>query len=75
MTANKRNAAHESVRLYRARMKQQGFRQISIWVLDTKSPKVRKECRRQSLLASVVDQSAELDALLNGAAGSVEGWT
>ena len=33
-------------------MKQQGFRQISIWVPDTKSPKFRKECRRQSQLAS-----------------------
>jgi hypothetical protein len=43
-------------------MKQQGFRQISIWVPDTKSPKFRKECRRQSQLASAADQSAQLDA-------------
>jgi hypothetical protein len=56
-------------------MKQQGFRQISIWVPDTKSPKFRKECRRQSRLASAADQSAPLDDLLNVAAGSVEGWT
>ena len=68
-------AAHERVRAYRAKMKQQGFRQISIWVPDTKSPKFRKECRRQSRLASAADQSAELDDLLNVAAGSVEGWT
>jgi Protein of unknown function (DUF3018) len=73
--ASKRNAAHESVRAYRAKMKQQGFRQISIWVPDTKSPKFRKECRRQSRLASAVDQSTQLDDLLNVAAGSVEGWT
>jgi Protein of unknown function (DUF3018) len=72
--ASKRGAAHESVRIYRAKMKQQGFRQISIWVPDTKSPKFRKECRRQSRLASAADQSAELDDLLNVAAGSVEGW-
>jgi Protein of unknown function (DUF3018) len=73
--ASKRSAAHESVRVYRAKMKQQGFRQISMWVPDTKSPKFRKECRRQSRLASGVDQSAQLDDLLNVAAGSVEGWT
>jgi len=49
--ANKRSAAaHESVRAYREKMKQQGFRQISVWVPDTKSPKIRKECRRQSRL-------------------------
>jgi Protein of unknown function (DUF3018) len=73
--AGKRNAAHESVRIYRARMKQQGFRQVSTWVPDTKSPKFRKECRRQSRLASAADQSAGLDDLLNVAAGTVEGWT
>jgi hypothetical protein len=73
--ARKLSAAHESVRVYRAKMKQQGFRQISIWVPDTKSPKFRKECRRQSRLASAADQSAQLDDLLNVAAGSVEGWT
>jgi hypothetical protein len=46
--ASTRSAAQENVRLYRAKMKQQGFRQVSIWVPDTKSPKFRKECRRQS---------------------------
>ena len=73
--ASKRSTAHESVRVYRAKMKQLGFRQISIWVPDTKSPKFRKECRRQSRLASAADQAAPLDDLLNVAAGSVEGWT
>jgi hypothetical protein len=73
--ASKRSAAHERVRAYRAKMKQQGFRQISVWVPDTKSPKFRKECRRQSRLASTADRSAQLDDLLNLAAGSVEGWT
>ena len=73
--AGKRNAAHESVRVYRAKMKQQGFRQISIWVPDTKSPKFRKECRRQSRLASAAGHSKQLEDLLVLAAGSVEGWT
>jgi hypothetical protein len=70
----KRSAAHESSRAYRAKMKQQGFRRISIWVPDTKSPSFRQECRRQSRLASAADQSVQLDDLLNVAAGSVEGW-
>jgi hypothetical protein len=71
--ARKLSAAHERVRVYRAKMKQQGFRQISIWVPDTKSPKFRQECRRQSRLASAADQSVH--DLLDVAAGSVEGWT
>ena len=71
----KRSVAHESVRIYRLKMKQQGFRQISIWVPDTRSPMFRKECRRQSRLASAADRSAPLDELLDVAAGSVEGWT
>ena len=73
--AKRRSAAHESVRAYRAKMKRQGFRQISIWVPDTMSPTFRKECRRQSRLASAADPSAQLDSLLDLAAGSVEGWT
>ena len=72
--AGKRSAAHESVRLYRAKMKQQGFRQVSIWVANTKSAKFRHECRRQSRLASAADKSVQLEELLNAAAGSVEGW-
>jgi hypothetical protein len=71
---SKRSAAHERVRVYRAKMKQQGFRQISLWLPDTQSPKFRRECRRQSRLANAADQSAQLGDLLDVAAGSVEGW-
>jgi Protein of unknown function (DUF3018) len=63
--ASKRSAAHESVRVYRAKMKQQGFRQISIWIPDTNSPKFRRECRRQSRLASATDRTAQLDDLID----------
>jgi hypothetical protein len=73
IVAIKRSAARESVRIYRAKMKQQGVREISIWVPDTKPPKLRKECRRQSRLASATDQSAELDGSLSVAAGSLQG--
>ena len=66
-----KRSAHESVRVYRAKMKQQGFRQISIWIPDTNSPKFRRECRRQSRLASATDRTAQLDDLLIVAARSV----
>ena len=72
--ATKRSVAHESVRAYRAKMKRQGFRQISIWVPETKSAEFRKECRRQSRLANVASRSDSLDDLLDVAAGSVQGW-
>jgi len=73
--AGKRSVAHESGRVYRAKMKQMGFRRVSIWVPDTKSPKFRRECRRQSQLASASDQSVRLNDLLNVAAGTIEGWS
>ena len=73
--ASKRSAAHESVRAYRAKMKRQGFRQISIWVPDTKSAEFRKECLRQSRVANAASRSESLEGLLEVAAGSVEGWT
>jgi Protein of unknown function (DUF3018) len=57
------------------KMKQQGFRQIRIWVPDAKAPKFRKECLRQSRLASAARHSASLNDLLNASAGSVEGWS
>jgi prophage antirepressor-like protein len=68
--ASKRRVAHQGVRVFRAKMKQQGFRKFSMWVPDTQLPKIRKGCRRQSRLASAADQSAQLADLLNVAAGS-----
>jgi hypothetical protein len=66
-----KRSAHESARVYRAKMKQQGFRQVSIWIPDTNSPKFRRECRRQSRLASATDRTAQLDDLLIVAVRSV----
>jgi Protein of unknown function (DUF3018) len=48
---------HENVRRYRARMRALGFRQIQIWVPDTRSAQFAEECRRQSLL--IADDPAE----------------
>jgi hypothetical protein len=71
----KRNAARESAQTYRTKMKKLGFRQVNLWVPDTRSPHFKKECRRQSRLAAAADKSERIAGLLNGAAGSVEGWT
>jgi hypothetical protein len=38
-------------------MRALGFRQIQIWVPDTRSPQFAEECRRQSLL--IADDQAE----------------
>ncbi|CAN5160930.1 hypothetical protein BH24PSE2_BH24PSE2_20220 [soil metagenome] len=71
----KRNTARESAQTYRAKMKKLGFRQVNLWVPDTRAPNFKKECRRQSRLAAAADRSDRIGGLLDGAAGSVEGWT
>lgn len=63
-----------SVRAYRQRMRRNGFRQVNLWVPDTRAPDFIKECRRQSRLASAGDDT-DLHELLLGAAGAVDGWT
>ena len=70
----KRRAARQSLRAYRQRMRENGFRQVNLWVPDTRAPDFIKECRRQSRLASSAEQE-KLDELLLGAAGMVDGWT
>ena len=70
----KRKTARESIEAYRQRMRRKGFRQVNLWVPDTRAPEFVKECRRQSRLASSAEPS-EIDDLLSAAAGSVDGWT
>ncbi len=72
--AAKRKTDHQSVRAYRQRMRRNGFRQVNLWVPDTRAPDFIKECRRQSRLASSAEHE-KLDELLLGAAGMVDGWT
>jgi len=72
--AAKRKTGRESVRAYRQRMRRKGFRQVNLWVPDTRAPKFVRECRRQSRLASATEPS-EIDELLAAAARSVDGWT
>ncbi len=64
---------HEHVRRYRERMRARGFRQIQLWVPDTRSPAFAAECRRQSLMVAndPAEQAimAELEALQD-----TDGW-
>ena len=72
--ATTRDALLENVRRYRERMKAQGFRQLNLWVPDTRSPELAKECQRQSRLAAQHDSESDIMDFLNAAAGDVEGW-
>jgi len=74
--ASTRDALLENVRRYRERMKAQGFRQLNLWVPDTRSPTFAEECRRQSLLVSVSNDAAEAAILgeLDAALEDIEGW-
>jgi hypothetical protein len=56
-------------------MKTRGLRQVNLWLPDTRSPTFKKECRRQSLVVAAAERGEPLDALLNRAARTVEGWT
>ena len=47
-----RSPTQSSVRRDRARMRGKGFRQIQLWVPDTRLPGFAAECRRQSLLVA-----------------------
>lgn len=62
MTETTTTTRHDNVRRYRERMRAQGFRQVQIWVPDTRSKAFAAECRRQSLL--VANDPAE-DALMD----------
>jgi len=70
-----RYSIKERVGQYRTRMQARGFRQINIWVPDTRAPAFAKECRRQSLLAAKADRKEGIFKEIEGAARDVEGWT
>ena len=74
MADSKTKTRHENVRRYRERMRAQGFRQVQIWVPDTRSASFAAECRRQSLL--VADDRADealMDDLESGQ--DLSGWS
>jgi Protein of unknown function (DUF3018) len=48
---------------YRARMKKAGFRQVQLWLPDTRSPAFIKEIRRQCMAIAANDPAGrEIDA-------------
>lgn len=63
-------SSREKVGAYRARMRAQGMRQITLWVPDTRSAAFRAEAHRQSLLtansAHAEDDQAFIDAISCG---------
>ena len=67
-------SALENVRRYRERMKAQGFRQLNLWVPDTRSPRFAEECQRQSRLAARHDHADDGMDLLEAAVSDLEGW-
>ena len=70
-----RISTRNRVSRYRERMRRLGFRQVNVWLLDTRSPAFAKECRRQSRLASKADRKRALSAELERTATEIEGWT
>lgn len=67
--------SHSHVQQYRERMLARGFRQIQLWVPNTKAAQFAKECRRQSLLASKQKiHDPELTQFLEQTAKDIEGW-
>ena len=69
----KRHTARETASRYRARMRDQGFRPLQLWVPDTRSPKFAAECRRQSLTIARSPEGG-VESFLEAAAQELEGW-
>ncbi|WP_286294195.1 antitoxin MazE family protein [Methylomarinovum tepidoasis] len=63
--------ATERVRRHRRKLREAGLRPIQLWVPDTRNPKFREECRRQSRrlrddpdeneMLAWIEQAADLD--------------
>ena len=65
------SAAPETrIQRFRQRMQRQGFRQINLWVPDTRAPAFARECRKQSRLAA-----RSGNEVLRGVEQGIDGWT
>jgi hypothetical protein len=56
----------EKMKAYRARKRAAGYRQIQLWVRDTRSPEFKAEARRQSLIAAQVENEDDYWAWADG---------
>jgi hypothetical protein len=71
----KSSAVRKSVRRYRQRMRQAGFRLVQLWVPDTRAQGFAEECRRQSR-AAARNKRAESEVMTwIEAHEDAEGWT
>lgn len=64
------------VQKYRDNLRHAGLRPIQIWIPDTRAPGFAEECRRQSKLVSIAEESDEgLDEFMDMAFNDVlDGW-
>jgi hypothetical protein len=63
------------VRRHRESLRAAGLRPVQIWVPDTRRPGFARECQRQSLLVAQADRAdPTLDAFMDEALASVDGW-
>ena len=58
----------DKMRDYRARLRAAGLRPLQIWVPDTRTPRLAKQARRHSLLASAKTSEQEIAALIDDVA-------
>jgi len=75
METTRKSAHAASARRYRERMRTQGLRQVSLWLYDRSDPQFRRECRRQSLIASRAKSGDDIDAVLDQVLAEIEDWT
>lgn len=55
---------HDKFRAYRDRKKALGLRQVRRWVVDTRTPELLAEARRQALLADEGEDVREASAMM-----------
>ena len=70
--SNKPKSSREKVRAHRERLRRQGLRPIQIWVPDVRSPKFRKEARRQSLAVASSPHEADDQAFIDAVSDRTE---
>jgi Protein of unknown function (DUF3018) len=67
-TSDDTNHPSDKMRAYRARLRAAGLRPLQIWVPDTRAPRLAKEARRQSLLASSRTSEQKVAAFIDDVA-------
>lgn len=66
--------AAEKTADYRRRMREKGYRQITLWVPDLRNPKVVEEIRREVRALKKHPSDAEGTAFAEAALAEIEGW-